>query len=267
MEKMRRKTQTKRKTPFIKTLLITMLATVALVAGGVTVAYGEISGAPANEKKLIDNGDGTYTIALNVTGAAESSTHTEATKANVILVLDTSSSMVNNNASPGVTRLAAEQDALTKTDGIIDKLLSQNVPGDSVKSDIIEVAIVNFGNASHVPQTWTTDGSLLKRTINGLSTDSGTNWEAALRDAQALANAKKTAQPNEEVYIIFMTDGEPTCHYGDTTVYWQSDALIDEQWDYANDYARALVDPGDHTFYALFTWGAANRAHYLSSLV
>ena len=82
-----------------------------------------------------------------------------------------------------------------------------------------------------------------------------------------MANAKKTAQPNEEVYIIFMTDGEPTCHYGDTTVYWQSDALIDEQWDYANDYARALVDPGDHTFYALFTWGAANRAHYLSSLV
>jgi len=99
MEKIRRKTQTKRKTPFIKTLLITMLATVALVAGGVSMAYGAETDAPAFAKKLVDNGDGTYTLSLNVTGAKESSTVETVNKANVILVLDTSSSMYNSAGS------------------------------------------------------------------------------------------------------------------------------------------------------------------------
>ena len=49
--------------------------------------------APANSKHIRYNGDGTYTIALNVTGATSSSSTSQVTKANVVLVLDTSSSM------------------------------------------------------------------------------------------------------------------------------------------------------------------------------
>ena len=236
-------------------------------------AKAEISGAPQNSKELIDNGDGTYTIALSVTGAAESSITTEATKANVILVLDTSSSMVNNR--PGGqgtrTRLALEQEALTKDDGIIDKLLAQNVPGDSVKKDIIEIAIVDFGNRGNVTQTWETDPTVLKNAINTLTTTSGTNWEEGLRNARTLADAKKTAQPDEEVYVIFMTDGEPTTHYNSYNVNWQN---VTAEWRAAVDDARGIVATGTapgsasrYHFYALFTWGAANNAHYLSSLV
>lgn len=231
----------------------------------VAPTFRAIPDAPANKKKLIDNGDGTYTIALSVTGAAESSSTTEATKANVILVLDTSSSMVNNrpggNGTP--TRLALEQDALTKTNGIIDNLLKQNVPGDPIKKDIIEVAIVDFGNKGQITQTWTTDGTTLKNTINGLTTSQGTNWEEGLRYAKDLADTKKTAQPNEDIYIIFMTDGEPTTHYNSYNVNWQN---INDEWTAARDDARGIVTAG-YKFYALFTWGASNNAHYLSSLV
>ena len=97
-------------------------------------------GDPAVAKKLIDNGDGTYTLALSITGAAQSSTSEKPKKANVILVLDTSSSMTSNRpgGSGTPTRMALEQDALTKDDGIIDKLFLRNDPTDPEKEDIIE---------------------------------------------------------------------------------------------------------------------------------
>ncbi len=65
--------------------------------GGGTRSDGS---APATEKKLIDNGDGTYTLALSVTGSKPSETQQDVHKANVILVIDTSSSM-NYDAAAG----------------------------------------------------------------------------------------------------------------------------------------------------------------------
>ena len=221
--------------------------------------------APANSKKIRSNGDGTYTIALSVTGATESSTTTEATKANVILVLDTSTSMINNNTTYNgtrMTRLAAEKRVLTDDNGIIDSMLSQNVAGDPIKSDIIEIAVANFGTRGTTAQSFTTSASALKNTINGLSASQGTNWEEGLMRAQELATSIKTSQPNEEVYVIFLTDGEPTTHYNDYTV----NTNYAQEWAQANDNARAIVTAGHH-FYGIFTWGSNNSSHYLSSLV
>lgn len=50
---------------------------------------------PAHDKGLVDNGDGTYTISLTVTGDAEK----QITKVNVIVVLDTSNSMNTNTGN------------------------------------------------------------------------------------------------------------------------------------------------------------------------
>ncbi len=219
--------------------------------------------APANEKNIKDNEDGTYTISLSVTGATSSDSTTSVNKANVVLVVDTSNSMNGRSGGYGsVSRLTAEKDALTEDDGIIDKLVGQNVAGDPVKSDIIEVAIVNFGTRGTTAQDWTTSATTLKNTINSLETSTGTNWEEALSTAKSLANTKKTAQPNEDTFIIFLTDGEPTTHnnsYGVNTNYAT-------EWEYAKDDARGIVTAG-HKFYALFTWGSGNSSHYLSSLV
>ncbi|MBR3131076.1 VWA domain-containing protein [Candidatus Saccharibacteria bacterium] len=255
-----------------KKKLFNFLAALTVIFGSVPFnfannAYADDASlsAPTANKRLIDNGDGTYTIALSVTGETASSSTTSVTKANVVLVVDTSSSMVDNRpGGPGTpTRLALEQDALTKNDGIIDNLLRQNVPGDPIKNDIIEVSVVQFGNKGRVAQSWTTNSTTLKSTINGLSTSSGTNWEEGLRYAKSQADEIKARQADEDVYIIFMTDGEPTTHYNSYTVNWQN---IDTEWTAARDDARDIVTAG-YKFYALFTWGASNRAHYLSSLV
>lgn len=285
-------------------------------------AEAAVTDAPATEKTLIDNGDGTYTLALSVTGEAASSTISQVTKANVILVVDTSNSMNgssgttapyvyteysgsgqgggqywggpdengdyyrvywrNNNwretnsnwgtvytgtvytrsGGGAVSRIEAEKDALTKDSGIVDNLLAQNVPGDANKSDIIEVAVVNFGTRGTTAQTFTTNGTTLKNTINGLTTSTGTNWEEGLMRAKELADGIKSSQPNEDVYIIFLTDGEPTTHNNDYTV----NTNYAQEWAQANDDARGIVTAG-YKFYALFTWGSGNSSHYLSSLV
>ena len=221
--------------------------------------------APKNEKKLIDNGDGTYTLSLSVTGAAESSTTTEVTKANVILVLDTSNSMNQNNTTYNgetMTRLAAEKHVLTDDGGIIDSLLSQNVEGDPNKSDIIEIALANFGTRGTRAQSFTTSATQLKDTINGFTNTQGTNWEEGLMRAQEFATEIKSSQPNEEIYIIFLTDGEPTTHLNDYTV----NTNYAQEWAEANDNALEIVEAGYH-FYGIVTWGSGNSSHYLSSLV
>lgn len=249
----------------LTTCLLSMLMAVFLLPAGVQFAFGAISGAPATEKNLYDNGDGTYTLSLSVTGQAESSSTTEVTKANVILVLDTSSSMNSNRTTYGgqsMTRLNAEKHVLCDDGGIIDSLLEQNVPGDPVKSDIIEVAVADFGRAGTIQQSFTTSGTDLKSTINGLNYTTGTNWEEGLMRAQELANTIKTSQPDEEVYVIFLTDGEPTTHNNDYSV----NTNFAQEWAQANDNARAIVTAGHH-FYGIFTWGSGNSSHYLSSLV
>ena len=220
--------------------------------------------APVHSKTLTPNGDGTYTIALSVTGSRKSSETTSASKANVILVVDTSNSMNGSSGETSasgqpISRIAAEKDALTKDDGIIDKLLAQNVPGDSVRSDIIEVAVVNFGTEGHTAQTWTTNGTTLKNTINGLTTSTGTNWEGALQIAKNLADAKKQAQPNEDIYVIFLTDGEPTTDETRARNNHNVNMSYGEEWGYASDDARAIVSAG-YTFYGLFTWGSSSNS-------
>ena len=261
------------------TAAVVALASVPFAAGNAFAAEGNNGGqgetspsvqsdAPATSKRLIPNldedgnEDGTYTLALSVTGDTSSSSTTEATKANVILAVDTSNSMNGDSGTPGVSRIQAEKDALTKDNGIIDNLLKQNVPGDAIKSDIIEVGLVNFGNSGQKSLDPTTNSTRLKSTINDLTTSTGTNWEEGLKQARAMADSLKTAQPNEDIYIIFLTDGEPTTHEGDYTV----STNYATEWGYANDDARGIVEAG-YKFYALFTWGSGNSSHYLSSLV
>ena len=248
-----------KKVRYAAAAFLMLLSTVTPMGGALLRnAYAVANDAPWNQKKIYDNGDGTYTIALSVKGETSSSTTSQITKANVVLVIDTSNSMnqssgstteyvyteftddgiqgneyygkdeegdyfrvywrnkinsgtshwrtTNNNGGQEYTgtvytrsggtalsRIQAEKDALTKTDGIVDKLVAQNVPGDANKSDIIEVAIVNFGTRGSTAQDWTTSGDTLKTTINGLTTSTGTNWDEALSTANHWRMPKRLA--------------------------------------------------------------------------
>lgn len=134
--------------------------------------------------------------------------------------------------------------------------------GDANKSDIVEVAVANFDTRGYATQGFTTNATTLKNTINGLTTSRGTNWEEGLQYAKTYADSIKSAQPDEDVYIIFLTDGEPTTHDNSYNV----NVNYATEWGYAKDDARSIVEAG-YKFYALFTWGSNNSSHYLSSLV
>jgi len=224
-----------------------------------------VTDAPATSKTLISNGDGTYTLALSVTGATSSSSTTTVTKSNVILVLDTSNSMSNSNTtynSQSMSRMNAMKQVLCDTEGIIDKLLANNT---TANPDIIEIAVVDFGTRGVQQQDFTYNASTLKSTIRALTTSTGTNWEEGLQKAKTYADSIKALQPDEDVYIIFMTDGEPTTH---ANSYNPSNNTTGYQtnWGYASDDARALVTAG-YKFYGIFTWGSSTSSKYLSSLV
>ena len=206
--------------------------------------------APKHGKKLVDNGDGTYTLSLSVTGKASSSTTQEVTKSNVILLIDTSGSMNSNATGYNGTRLEAEKNALTKTNGIIDKLLANNT---NEITDIIELYGINFGTGATKTWDWSTNSSSIKSAINGLTTNSGTNWEEALRLAKDAAAAKHAAEPDDNTYVILLTDGQPTTHYNDHSV----STDYSTEWGYARDDARDIVTAGN-TFYGIYTFGPTN---------
>lgn len=154
------------------------------------------------QKSVTSNGDGTYKITLSITGATESSTHTETTSANVVVVLDKSSSMTQTLSS-GVTRLQAVTDAA--------KLLIDAMP-NAAKVDML---LLSFGGSvSNDSGGWVTiDSDSVKTTLKGklpTSTDSGTDWPEALTEAYSQASTKKAAEPDEPMFVIFLTDGCPS---------------------------------------------------------
>ncbi len=71
--------------------VIAGLFVLTAVAAPTVALADDAPAAPAHEKTLVDNGDGTYTLSLSVTGS--SSSETTSSKANVIIIMDLSGSM------------------------------------------------------------------------------------------------------------------------------------------------------------------------------
>ena len=223
---------------------------------------------PAFDKKLVSNGDGTYTLSLSVTGSAK---NTEANpKANVVFIVDTSSSMrknVNNpdsNSSP--TRL---EDTKLAVADFAQKLLSNNTTG--VNSDKIEATMVTFDGAVVSNGTWYTtyNGNGFEQEVNKLipnNMHTGTDWEDALDKAYELGRAKKA--DGDATYVVFFTDGEPSQYTnfngtGEYTGqnrgyrYWYNYFLSREA---ANDEARAIVND-NMTLYSIFAYNPISNTY------
>ena len=319
--------------------------------------------APEATKTLTPNGDGTYTLALNVKASAGdvSGDSSDSEKVNVILIMDRSNSMNNNNVDGyyewhgpiqgasdptkygyvyythgngtagyeyreltysngkyyykpyhnaadveytgtvyGRTRLVAESDALSS---MVRTLLSHNADRDGAR-DIVELSVISFGTGRNdETQTYgnTTAGGYDKRTTNpsGIiqSTNyssimsavyqydhsQGTNWEEAMQYAKSVADGIKTSQPNEDVYILFLTDGEPTTvnvsdHSSDGNWVTYDYSTIRQHFSNngvnaanyclagAEDDAKAIVDEG-YKLYGVFTYGSSDWTDHLKRLV
>ena len=117
-----------------------------------------------------------------------------------------------------VKRLVAEQACM---DALVQNLLAKNDPNKPGKEDLIEISVISFADRRQSGNTeytnWTSsDYTGLMRAINNDNAPSGTNWEDALIYAKEVADAKKRQQPDEDVYVIFLTDGEPTAIAGES---------------------------------------------------
>ncbi len=193
------------------------------------------------------------------------------------------------------SRLAAEQAAM---DVLIQDLLGKNDPNTPGKSDIIEISVISFADERQTGKNteytgWASDAvqgyTDLMTAINQTHCPSGTNWEDALMYAKEIADQKKADQPNEDLYVIFLTDGEPTAVAGESggAYHYNSErggfefALTEDRqatgWhgtppdsdDGKNSLGRAkeIVDAG-YKFYGIFTFNPGEaQTKYLRRLM
>ena len=215
---------------------------------------------PTFNKKLESNGDGTYTLSLSVTGSAKNAQSNP--KANVVFVIDTSSSMRKNVSNPNSnghpTRLEDTKEEASK---FAEKLLSNNTPGEN--SDKIEISMITFdGSAVSSGEWYTSYNGGFDTEINKLIPENmhtGTDWEDALKEAYRLGTDKMA--DGDATYVVFFTDGEPSQYTnfngtGEYTGqnrgyrYWYSCFLSRET---AKDEARAIVNSGMQ-LYSIFAY-------------
>lgn len=158
--------------------------------------------APEHSKTISSNDDGTYTLSLDVTGRKGSQSETVTQKTDIVLVMDTSGSMdfrmdKDKDARPGESRLDY---AKTAANDLVNSVVKD---GNDVR-----VAVVSFNRDAKTVVGYTSDKGELRRGIDGLGADDGTNWEAGLAAANGL-----TARDGAKKYIVFLSDGEPTYRY------------------------------------------------------
>ena len=213
---------------------------------------------PQFKKQVTSNGDGTYNLALSVTGRA--SNHTEQPKVNILLVVDTSSSMVSNNdPQTGHTRLDETQKSLRSFG---EKLFKKNGTGEegSTPADTVQVAMISFDSAARSSLTWTTQEDTFDTAVDALTTNKGTNWEEALQLAYTTALAQYNSD-HDPTFVVFFTDGEPSQY----TNFHQT-PHPSNSWKYffaflsreaAKDEAREIVSSGLR-LYSMFAYGASN---------
>lgn len=152
---------------------------------------------PSNNKNIMktDGGDGDqYTLNLTASGDSTSSTVTTATPADIVLVMDKSGSMDKDDRDTNAQNAA---NALAK------KLLTDKnstLPSEQQ----VQMAVVTFSTKASLKQKFTTNVSEINNAVRG-NPDGGTNWEAALKQANDLRGRSGVKK-----HIIFLSDGDPT---------------------------------------------------------
>lgn len=251
-------------------------------AGGGTSGGGEGNvdlGAPATSKILESNNDGTYKLSLSVTGKSEAKN--SKSKADVLVVFDTSGSMTN-------TRMSTAKSAIRN---LASMLLSNNTNSDP---DLVRMSMITFSTNVNKTYDWTTNSNTFAGNKNSSGTytggyvgqissegNGGTNWEGAL---QQVASMKSSMRSEAAHYVIFVSDGNPTYHMvdegwndkrTDRDVY--GTGMEDESYigisgqqnvlncyNAAKDDARALVKMGMN-FYTVGVFGNPDRMSNLSA--
>ena len=161
---------------------------------------------------VLDDETGNYTLNLSVTGSG--STDTSKRKLNILFILDNSNSMnrrLDNNQTAHGTD--SRMDLLQAAVGDLVDSVSNNSKGIDA-----QFAAVSFNNTCR-QQGWT-DASTVKRFVDELRPNEGTNYQMGIYRAKQLLNSlsNDTDRKDADTYVIFVSDGVPT-YYG-TSYSW-----------------------------------------------
>lgn len=163
--------------------------------GHVTIVNSNVK--PSNNKSIVktDGGDGDeYTLYLTASGDSTSSTVTTTTPADIVLVMDKSGSMDKDDR---------DTNAQNAANALAEKLLTDKnstLPSEQQ----VQMAVVTFSTKASLKQKFTTNVSEINNAVRG-NPDGGTNWEAALKQANDLQGRSGVKK-----HIIFLSDGNPT---------------------------------------------------------
>lgn len=219
--------------------------------------------APAREKTVTANGDGTYKVALNVTGAKSAGTVEIVTNQplDIVLVLDVSGSMAEKIAWNQPTKIDSLKTAVNNfikaTADENAKITDQSQQNRIALVKFAGTASDNVGNDTYWDHRWgqrynnsqivtnlTSNLNGLTSTVDSLNAAGATQADYGFQKARvALQNARTDAKK----VIIFFTDGQPT-------------SSNEFEKSVANDAVRnvkALKDAGA-TVYSIGVFGDAN---------
>ena len=197
-------------------------------------------GAPDHNKRLEPNytngeWDGTYTLYLDVTGNAASVS--DKTKADILLIYDTSNSMSTSSGSQ--TRYQVAYDVVTD---VAEELFAHNDSDDD--DPTVRIAMVSFAstakqefgyvdnlNAFNTGFAFANNASTYDKERYG-----ATNWEDALQTSYTLWSSEHREDAKQ--YVVFISDGEPTCRASWCDWYDLRDSL---------EYVTTNGNPGTRT--------------------
>lgn len=217
-------------------------------------------GPPEKHKRIKKNSDNNYTVNVDVTGAANSSTITSTQPVDFTLVLDVSGSMsyaIDDQSS--ISKMAALKSAVNNFLGEAAEINEQS------GSELIRVGLVKFAgkessevgddryeegrfvyNYSQIVSPLTADMSDLKNKVSALRHNGATRADLGFKHASTVM---RDARSDAKQVVIFFTDGTPTM---------QSDF----DGNVANDavtYAKSLKDSGA-IVYSIGVFDSANPA-------
>lgn len=170
----------------------------------------------SHEKYIKRNSDGTYDITLNASGTV--GTHTDKALVDIVLLVDTSSSMKDN-------------DNIKNAKAAIKKM----VEGFNAKDTVdVRYRLVTFGTDAKIQTEWV-DGNTVNGKVEKISIKNkqGTNYDKGFQNAKdALSGARNGASK----IVVFLTDGNPT-YYGDAEGFGDrtSEKTLNTAYDSAKD--------------------------------
>lgn len=192
-----------------------------------TIHVNKPLGAPEKHKRIKKNGDGTYTLNVDVKGAASSTTVTTTQPIDFTLVLDVSGSMDDPMGKTDTTkRLYALEAAVDK---FLDGAANAN-KGAQSGSEPVRVGLVKFAgdekdeigndtyrsgrytyNYSQIVSDLTANMNGLKNKVSELKAAGATRADNGFNRAAKMMGSART---DAKKVVIFFTDGSPTSSNG-----------------------------------------------------